>query len=402
MSTVIVIGAGPSGLMAAYAASQKHSVLLFEKNSTLGKKLSLTGHGRCNITNACSTEDFFKAILSNPKFLYSSFYQFSNQDMIQFLQENHFQIIQEDNGRCFPKSQKAGDVIQFFSNLLQKNNVEIHTNEPCLNLIINDDKCAGIITSKGQYNADTVIVCTGGKSFTQTGSTGDGYIWATNTNIKVQPQYPGLSPILLKEPLNLSGLSLSNIQIKIKNDKKTLYKNTGDILFTHQGISGPMILNASSGITKKINSNTIILIDSFPNLTNDEINQHLLKWIQENPKKYMIHSLENKLPKRWAHHLVNHLNLGNIQASQISKQERMHLVNICKEYCLDIDRIADFNQAMITQGGISTKEIDTKTMYAKKIKGLKFAGEILDVDAQTGGYNLQIAWTTGYVAGNTI
>lgn len=402
MSNVIVVGAGPSGLMAAYAASQKNHVLLFEKNDVIGKKLALTGHGRCNITNACSTDEFLKAIVSNPKFLYSAFHQFSNQDMIHFLKGHNLPIIEQENGRCFPESQSSKDVIHFFEDLLNERNIDIHFNEACTSLIIKDNVCKGITTSKNTYDADTVIVCTGGISFRQTGSTGDGYQWAEQANLKVTNRYPGLSSFLFKEPLNVTGLSLKNIGIQIKNDKKVLYKDHGDILFTHQGISGPVILNASSRITKKfIPDTTCLYLDLLPNLSLDDVEHQFLEWMQKNPNKTIIHSLDSLFPKRWSQHLIQKLDLNNKKANEISKQKRMQLAQLCKSYPFIIHGIADFTQAMITQGGISTKEINPKTMDCKKIQGLKFTGEVLDLDAQTGGYNLQIAWTTGYVAGIT-
>lgn len=401
MATVIIVGGGPSGLMAAYAASlNKNRVLLFEKNDSLGKKLSLTGHGRCNITNACSTHDFFNAVISNPKFLYAPFYQFSNQDMIRFLEDHNLNLVQEENGRMFPKSQSSKDVIHFFQNLLNENKVDIHYNEPCIKLLIQGQTCIGIQTKKQTYTADTVIVCTGGFSLPQTGSTGDGYIWAKQANIQVKDCYPGLSAFILKNPLNLAGLSLKNIAITIKNENKTLYKSQGDILFTHQGISGPMILNASSIITQKlIPDSTCLYIDSCPMYSLKEIDQLLLKEIQSNPNKQMTHILNYFLPKRWNQFLLNTISIATKKANQLTKQERSKLAHLYKEYPIKLHKIANFNQAMITQGGISGKEIDPKTMSSKKIQGLKFAGEILDLDANTGGYNLQIAWTTGYVAG---
>lgn len=402
MSKVIVVGAGPSGLMAAYIASFNHRVLLFEKNDVIGKKLVLTGHGRCNITNACTSDEFFKAIVSNPKFLYSAFHQFSNQDMIDFLNTHNLPIIEQENGRCFPESQSSKDVISFFKQLLQERNVEIHYNEACINLVIEEDICKGITTEKDIYYADTVIVCTGGISFRQTGSTGDGHKWAEQAKLNVTKCYPGLSSFLLKEPLNMTGLSLKNIGIKIKNDKKVLYQNKGDILFTHQGISGPVILNASSYINKKfVPDTTCLYLDLLPNQSLDEVEHLFLEWIQNNPNKNMIHALDSLFPKRWNQHLIHKLELDYKKANEISKQKRLQLAKLCKEYPFIIHDIADFSQAMITQGGISIKEINPKTMECKKIRGLKFAGEVLDLDAQTGGYNLQIAWTTGYVAGIT-
>lgn len=247
MLKVCVIGGGPSGLMAAYTASlEGHQVELFEKNKQLGKKLQLTGHGRCNVTNNCSKDEFFKHVVHNEKFLYSSFSQFSNLDMIKFLKSNGLPTIEEDHGRMFPGSNSSQDVVLLFVDLLRKNNVILHMNEACTNVVVEEDRVVGIKTDKGTYSFDVVIVATGGKSFVSTGSSGDGYKWAQNLDIKVSDLYPGLVALRTKEDFDLAGLSLSNVGIQIKKGKKVLYKECGDILFTHEGLSGPAILAMSS------------------------------------------------------------------------------------------------------------------------------------------------------------
>lgn len=402
MLKVCVIGGGPSGLMAAYTASLVgHQVELFEKNKQLGKKLQLTGHGRCNVTNSCSKDEFFKHIVHNEKFLYSPFSQFSNLDMIQFLKSNGLPTIEEDHGRMFPSSNSSQDVVLLFVELLRKNNVILHMDEACTDLMVEDDKVVGIKTDKGSYSFDVVIVATGGKSFASTGSNGDGYKWANTLDIKVSDLYPGLVSLRTKEIFDLAGLSLQNVGIQVKKDKKVLYKQLGDILFTHEGVSGPGILAMSSYVIHKEPDK--IIFDLIPDKSMDEVDAFLLERMNRSSNKQLNHILEMMIPKRLVQYIMDRLNIDDsLKANETTKVQRRSISELLKCLDFEVSSFAGFDQAMITVGGIKTNQIQPQTMESKKIKGLKFVGEVLDLDAQTGGYNLQIAWTTGYVAGSTI
>lgn len=402
MLKVCVIGGGPSGLMAAYTASLVgHQVELFEKNKQLGKKLQLTGHGRCNVTNSCSKDEFFKHIVHNEKFLYSPFSQFSNLDMIQFLKSNGLPTIEEDHGRMFPGSNSSQDVVLLFVELLRKNNVILHMDEACTNVVVEENRVVGIKTDKGTYSFDVVIVATGGKSFVSTGSSGDGYKWAEALDIKVSNLYPGLVSLQTREDFDLAGLSLSNVGIQVKKDKKVLYKECGDILFTHEGLSGPGILIMSSYVINKDPKR--IILDLIPNKSVDEVDALLLERMSSLSNKQLKHILEMMIPKRLVQYIMNQLNIDvNLKANETTKAQRRSISELLKCLSFEIVNFAGFEQAMVTVGGIKTNQIQPQTMETKKIKGLKFAGEVLDLDAQTGGYNLQIAWTTGYVAGSTL
>ena len=402
MLKVCVIGGGPAGLMAAYTASlEGHQVELFEKNKQLGKKLQLTGHGRCNVTNNCSKDEFFKHVVHNEKFLYSPFSQFSNLDMIKFLKSNGLPTIEEDHGRMFPGSNSSQDVVLLFVELLRKNNVILHMDEACTDLLVEDDRVVGIKTNRESYSCDVVIVATGGKSFVSTGSSGDGYKWAEALDIKVSNLYPGLVSLQTKEDFDLAGLSLPNVGIQVKKDKKVLFKECGDILFTHEGLSGPGILVMSSYVINK--DPRRIILDLIPNKSVDEVDALLLERMSSLSNKQLKHILEMMIPKRLVQYIMNQLNIDvNLKVNETTKAQRRSISELLKCLRFEIVNFAGFEQAMITVGGIKTNQIQPQTMETKKIKGLKFAGEVLDLDAQTGGYNLQIAWTTGYVAGSTL
>lgn len=402
MLKVCVIGGGPAGLMAAYTARlEGHQVELFEKNKQLGKKLQLTGHGRCNVTNNCSKDEFFKHVVHNEKFLYSPFSQFSNLDMIKFLKSNGLPTIEEDHGRMFPGSNSSQDIVLLFVELLRKNNVILHMDEACTNVVVEENRVVGIKTDKGTYSFDVVIVATGGKSFVSTGSSGDGYKWAEALDIKVSNLYPGLVSLQTREDFDLAGLSLSNVGIQVKKDKKVLYKECGDILFTHEGLSGPGILIMSSYVINK--DPRRIILDLIPNKSVDEVDALLLERMSSLSNKQLKHILEMMIPKRLVQYIMNQLNIDvNLKANETTKAQRRSISELLKCLSFEIVNFAGFEQAMVTVGGIKTNQIQPQTMETKKIKGLKFAGEVLDLDAQTGGYNLQIAWTTGYVAGSTL
>ena len=335
MLKVCVIGGGPSGLMAAYTASLVgHQVELFEKNKQLGKKLQLTGHGRCNVTNSCSKDEFFKHIVHNEKFLYSPFSQFSNLDMIQFLKSNGLPTIEEDHGRMFPGSNSSQDVVLLFVELLRKNNVILHMDEACTDLMVEDDKVVGIKTDKGSYSFDVVIVATGGKSFASTGSNGDGYKWANTLDIKVSDLYPGLVSLRTKEIFDLAGLSLQNVGIQVKKDKKVLYKQLGDILFTHEGFSGPGILAMSSYVIHKEPDK--IIFDLIPDKSMDEVDAFLLERMNRSSNKQLNHILEMMIPKRLVQYIMDRLNIDDsLKANETTKVQRRSISELLK--CLDFE-----------------------------------------------------------------
>lgn len=351
MLKVCVIGGGPSGLMAAYTASLVgHQVELFEKNKQLGKKLQLTGHGRCNVTNSCSKDEFFKHIVHNEKFLYSPFSQFSNLDMIQFLKSNGLPTIEEDHGRMFPGSNSSQDVVLLFVELLRKNNVILHMDEACTDLMVEDDKVVGIKTDKGSYSFDVVIVATGGKSFASTGSNGDGYKWANTLDIKVSDLYPGLVSLRTKEIFDLAGLSLQNVDIQVKKDKKVLYKQLGDILFTHEGVSGPGILTMSSYVIHKEPDK--IIFDLIPDKSMEEVDAFLLERMNRSSNKQLNHILEMMIPKRLVQYIMDRLNIDDsLKANETTKVQRRSISELLKCLDFEVSSFAGFDQAMITVGG---------------------------------------------------
>lgn len=402
MAKVCVIGAGPAGMMAAYVASQNgHQVKIFDKNKQLGKKLQLTGHGRCNVTNSCSKDGFFKHVVHNEKFLYSAFSQFSNVDMIRFLKDHGMPTVEEEHGRMFPSSNSAKDVVLLFVELLRQNQVDFHMEETCEDLIVKENQVQGIKTNKDIYDCDVVIITTGGKSFPNTGSNGDGYTLVSKYGIKVSSLYPGLVSLKTKEKFDLAGLSLQNVKMEVKNAKKTIYKGQGDILFTHEGLSGPGILGLSSCVIDQ--TPLKIQLDFIQDKSIEEVDAFLLDQISKASNQSLKHVLERILPKRLTQYMMHSLDISEqLKANETTKKQRKAISEFLKGCTFHIDSFSDFDQAMVTVGGIKTGQIQPKTMESKNIKGLKFAGEILDVDAKTGGYNLQIAWTTGYVAGNTI
>ena len=301
----------------------------------------------------------------------------------------------------FPGSNSSQDVVLLFVELLRKNNVILHMDEACTDLLVEDDGVVGIKTNRGSYSFDVVIVATGGKSFVSTGSSGDGYKWAEALDIKVSNLYPGLVSLQTREDFDLAGLSLSNVGIQVKKDKKVLYKECGDILFTHEGLSGPGILIMSSYVINKDPKR--IILDLIPNKSVDEVDALLLERMSSLSNKQLKHILEMMIPKRLVQYIMNQLNIDvNLKANETTKAQRRSISELLKCLSFEIVNFAGFEQAMVTVGGIKTNQIQPQTMETKKIKGLKFAGEVLDLDAQTGGYNLQIAWTTGYVAGSTL
>ncbi|RGI27325.1 NAD(P)/FAD-dependent oxidoreductase [Ruminococcus sp. OM08-13AT] len=405
MSNVIVVGGGAAGMMAAvFAARNGQNVQLLEKNEKLGKKLFITGKGRCNITNAADIEDLFTAVTSNPKFLYSGFYSFTNQQVIDFFEELGVKTKIERGERVFPVSDHSSDVIAAFSRELKLLGVSVSLHTEVRELLCEQDKVCGVLLTNGKkMKADAVIVATGGISYPSTGSTGDGYRFAKETGHRVTELLPSLVPMEVRQwyAKELQGLSLRNIEICITDGKKKLYEEFGEMLFTHYGVTGPVILSASSVVGKTLRKKELTLhIDLKPALSEEQLDKRILREFDANHNKQYKNSIDSLFPAKLKPVMIE---LSEIEpekkVNEITKEERQRLVHLIKDFTMTLTGLRSYNEAIITKGGVSVKEIDPGTMESKKMKGLYFAGEVLDLDAVTGGYNLQIAWSTGYLAG---
>ena len=410
MNKVIVVGGGAAGMMAAISAADSGAeVILIEKNEKLGKKVYITGKGRCNITNESDVENLLKNVRSNPKFLYSAFYTFDSYRMMDFLEGEGLKLKTERGNRVFPESDKSSDVIKTLKKALEKRKVKIVLNTKVLNIKIKDGICHGVIVQSGDksgsYTADKVIVATGGCSYQSTGSTGDGYRFAKDADIKVTKCYPSLVPFNIDSdiPKRLQGLSLRNVKVTLSDKGKVLYEELGEMLFTHFGVSGPLVLSASTLASGKDVSQMELSIDLKPALSKEQLDERILRDFSENRNSYFKNSLSRLLPAKMIPVIVELSEIDEKkQVNNITKEERNRLVNLLKGLTFKVESLRGFNEAIITKGGVSVKEINPGTMEAKKVKGLFFAGEVLDLDAVTGGYNLQIAWSTGYLAGMEI
>lgn len=406
MSNVIVVGGGAAGMMASiFAARNGQNVTLLEKNEKLGKKIFITGKGRCNITNASEIEDLFSAVISNPKFLYSGFYSFTNDQVIHFFEELGVATKIERGNRVFPVSDHSSDVIAALAREMQHLKVKVQLHCEVKELLINNEReIKGVRLANGKkMTADAVVVATGGISYPSTGSTGDGYRFARNCGHKVTELFPSLVPMEVKEwyAKELQGLSLKNIEIHITDGKKKLYDEFGEMLFTHYGVTGPVILSASSIVGKTLEKKELVLhIDLKPALTEEQLDKRLLREFEANHNKQFKNAIDSLLPAKLRPVIIE---LSGIEEEkkvhEITKEERLNLLRLIKDFHMTLTGLRGYNEAIITKGGISVKEIDPGTMESKLIKNLYFAGEVLDLDAVTGGYNLQIAWSTGYLAG---
>ena len=410
MSKVIIIGGGAAGMIAAiYAAKNGHEVELYEKNEKLGKKVFITGKGRCNVTNACDVEDLFQNVVSNPKFLYSGFYGFDNHSTMQFFEDAGCKLKIERGERVFPLSDHSSDVIRALQEQLHYNHVKIHLNTPVKDLVIAEEAIQGVLLKDGTKKmSDVVILATGGKSYQLTGSTGDGYTFAKQVGHTITKLSPALVPFEIKESFckDLQGLALKNVQATVLDNDKALYSGFGEMLFTHFGVSGPLIISASSFYAKKKKENqnhAILRLDLKPALTEEQLDKRVLRDFEDNKNKRFKNAVTGLFPARLIPVMIE---LSGIDpekpVNDISKEERKNFVQKIKNWDMTILGTRDFNEAIITQGGISVKEINPSTMESKFVKNLYFAGEVLDVDALTGGFNLQIAWSTGFLAGSAI
>lgn len=418
MSKVIIIGAGAAGMMAAIAASAAgHDVTILEKNEKAGKKIYITGKGRCNITNACDVEELFNNVVTNKKFLYSAFYGFTNEDVVAMLNDAGLETKVERGNRVFPVSDRAGDVISALVRIMKKNGVKIEYDTTVTELITVQDsetdqntdkqKITGVKSASGRvYNADSVIVATGGISYPTTGSTGDGYGFAQKTGHNVTELSPALVPFTVAEEdvKELQGLALKNSGVTIYDGKKKLYEDFGELLFTHFGVSGPTVLSASSYVAKKIKVHPLrLVIDLKPGLDAEQLDARVLRDFEEFKNKNFNNSLDKLLPKSLIPVVIKRSGIDEYKkVHEISREERMRLVDTIKNLEFTLTGLRGYNEAIITQGGVSVKDIDPSTMESKKVKGLYFAGEVLDLDAVTGGFNLQIAWSTGHLAGASV
>ena len=405
MRKIIVVGGGAAGMMAAVTAARKgKNVLLLEKNEKLGKKLFITGKGRCNITNAADIEELFSAVVSNPKFLYSSFYSLTNDQVIEFFEELGVKTKVERGGRVFPESDHSSDVIRALEQELKRLGAEIRLRTEVKEILAEGGRAKGVRLSSGEkLNADAVIIATGGISYPSTGSTGDGYRFARECGHKVTELSPALVPMEVEEwyAKELMGLSLRNIEIKITDGKKKLYEEFGEMLFTHYGVTGPVILSASSIVGKKLKEHPLTLhIDLKPALTEEQLDKRVLREFEANHNRQFKNAVDSLFPAKLKPVIVE---LSGIpeekKVNEVTKEERLRFVCMIKDFSMTLTAMRGYNEAIITKGGVSVKEIDPGTMESRLVNRLYFAGEVLDLDAVTGGYNLQIAWSTGYLAG---
>lgn len=407
MSRVLVIGGGASGIIAAIAAAYNgNEVTLVEKNEKLGKKLYITGKGRCNVTNASSIENHFANIVRNSKFLYSAYNNFSYEDIYNMIENTGVKLKIERGDRVFPESDKSSDIIWALSKMLKDIGVKIiyGTNIISIN---SENEIVAIDSLNNKFVADYCIVATGGVSYPVTGSTGDGYEFAKKFGHKIEKTYPSLVPFNTKEEYckDMQGLSLKNVELAIKSqDGKIHYKDQGEMMFTHFGITGPLVLSASAYIVDKMKDNKFTgYIDLKPALDFDTLDKRVLKDFSENVNKNFNNSLDKLLPKKMIPVIISLSGIDQYKkVHEITKEERHKLIKLLKEFPVTIVGTRNYNEAIITKGGISTKEINPRTMESKLIPNVFFVGEVLDVDALTGGYNLQIAWSTGYLAGSSI
>lgn len=413
MNKVIVIGGGAAGAMAAVMAARKGcETILFEKNEKIGKKLFITGKGRCNVTNACETEALFQNVVTNPKFLYSAFYSFDNRQVMDFFEEAGCKLKTERGERVFPASDHSSDVIKALQKELRDAGVQVRLNTCVSEVLYEKDadgksRVSGVRLADGEMvNAEAVIVATGGISYESTGSTGDGYRFAAEAGHRMMECRPSLVPLETAESFcrELMGLSLKNVSVQLICQGKELYQGFGEMLFTHFGVSGPLILTASSSyVQKAYGKQAQLILDLKPALTEEQLDKRILRDFDENKNRQFKNALGGLFPARLIPVMITLSGIDpDKKVNEVTKEERKRFVTLIKSLPLTVTGCRGFAEAIITKGGVSVKEINPSTMESKKVKGLYFAGEVLDLDALTGGFNLQIAWSTGYLAGCSV
>ena len=408
MSRVIVIGGGAAGMMAAYAAAScGHSVVLLEQNEKLGKKLFITGKGRCNVTNACEREKLFENVVSNPKFLYSAFSEFDNGDLMELLRRAGCPLKVERGERVFPVSDHASDVTAALTRLLKEGGVEVRLRVKVKEISVADGRVTGVLPADGQYiRADAVVLATGGLSYPTTGSRGDGHRIAEGLGHTLKTCTPALTPMETAEQwcTSLQGLSLKNVTLTMRCGGKQIWSGFGEMLFTHFGISGPLVLSASSYYGKcKDKTAVTAAVDLKPALTMEQLDRRILRDFEENRNKQFKNVIGSLYPSRLVPVMILLSGIdGEKKIHEVTRQERSRLAEVTKNLTMRVTGLRDFAEAIITQGGIRVKEVNPSTMESKIVQGLYPVGELLDLDAVTGGFNLQIAWSTGYLAGRSI
>ena len=411
MSKVLIVGGGAAGMLAAIAAAgQGHEVHLYEKNEKLGKKLYITGKGRCNLTNACDMEELFRSVCSNRKFLYSAFYGFTNQDTIQFFEACGMKTKIERGNRVFPQSDHSYDVTAALQEKMKHLGVKIHLNVTVKEVLTERGQILGIDVEEGNraklVRAEAVIVATGGYSYQSTGSTGDGYRFARQAGHTVTELSPALVPLNTLEDYGkkLQGLSLRNVRVGVYDGKTCLYEEFGEMMFTHFGVTGPAVLSASSHIQKRLKEKHLTMrIDLKPALSEEKLDQRVRRDFEDAKNKQFKNSCGGLFPAKLIPVIIELSGiLPEKKVNEITREERLEFVRLIKNFELTVTGLRDYNEAIITKGGVVTKEVNPSTMESKLVSGLYFAGEVLDLDALTGGFNLQIAWSTGYAAGSDI
>lgn len=395
-------------LASIFAARNGNEVHVFEKNEKLGKKLFITGKGRCNLTNACDMDTLFSSVVTNDKFLYSSFYGYTNQDVMDFFESLGLQIKVERGNRVFPASDHSSDVIKVLEKEMKAQGVQIHLYQTVTQIAKKDGRFAALKLADGtMVEGDACILCTGGMSYQTTGSTGDGYRFAKALGHKVTELRPSLVPIETKEYFvpELMGLSLKNVETRILDGKKVLYQDFGEMLFTHYGVSGPLILSASAYIGKELSEKKELKlsIDLKPSLSEEQLDARVLREFEANHNKQFKNAIGGLFPSKLVPVMIAESGIDSEKkVNVISKEERQGFVHLIKNFEVTLIRLRDYKEAIITQGGINVKEVNPSTMESKLVEGVYFAGELLDLDAVTGGFNLQIAWSTAYAAGSNI
>ena len=408
MSNIVVVGGGAAGMMGALIAAEgDNHVVLLEKNEKLGKKLFITGKGRCNITNDCDVEELLKNVVTNEKFLYSSLYGFDSQTTQHFFEKLGVQLKIERGNRVFPASDHSSDVIKVLQNAMIRQGVEIRTGCEVTKILTEEKQgvvsASGVVLADGKkIQADKILLATGGISYPLTGSTGEGHKIAERTGHTVTEMFPALVPLKIREEWchTLMGLSLKNVKVSFGTEKKQIYEEFGEMLFTHYGVSGPIVISASSYLTQKLKSQELTMyIDLKPALSTEQLDRRIQKDFEENLNKNFKNAVTGLFPAKLTPVMIM---LSGISAekkvNEITREERKNFVDLIKKLPLTVTGTADFNEAIITQGGVSVKDVNPSTMESKKVHNLFFAGEIMDLDALTGGYNLQIAWSTAFLA----